>query len=81
VDFWVEVASGYVFPGEEIVAVVDWRTGKHLPANREFLSCARAHDILVEDGKGLARSMLVTRDKVFLLSPNVRTIAKHLSRT
>lgn len=59
---------------EDIVAILDWRTGRESSGNREMVSCARAHGSLVEDGAGAAKSLVVTRDRVYLARASPRAL-------
>lgn len=62
---------------DEIVAVLDWTRARESPSNREFLSYARAHGLLVEES-GAHRSLVVTTDKVFLASVSAATLQRRL---
>ena len=63
---------------DEIVVVLDWKSGKESPGNREMVSYARAHGCLVGDPSGEAQSMVVTKDKVYLTRASAATLKARL---
>ncbi|HHY76677.1 MAG TPA: DUF370 domain-containing protein [Firmicutes bacterium] len=77
---WIPLDSGHVIHEGDIVAVIDWTQGKASRANRELVSYARAHGFLIEEGND-PKSLVLTRDKVFLLRASTRSIRKKMDRT
>lgn len=63
--------------GEEIVVVLDWSAGRLSAENREMVGYARAHGFLVEAG-GLPQSLVVTKDKLYLIQVTAATLRKRL---
>lgn len=61
----------------EIVAVLDWATGKDAPENRQMVGYARAHGFLVESAQP-PQSLVVTGRKLFLTAVSVATLRKRL---
>ncbi|QUL97838.1 MAG: hypothetical protein IMF26_07005 [Candidatus Fermentithermobacillus carboniphilus] len=76
-SYWVDLTGEKVVVASEIVLVLDWTTGKDLPINREFVSHARACGLMVP-GEIPQKSLLVTRDRVYLLPVSTRTIERHM---
>ena len=62
---------------EDIVAILDWASGKESKDNRELVSYARAHGFLSEESED-AKSLVVARDKVFLLRASAPTLRRQL---
>lgn len=78
---WIDVGSENVIFVDDIVAVVDWISGRMSQSNRELVGYARAHGFLIEDGDSPKASLLVTKDKVLLLAASTGSIRKKLDRT
>jgi hypothetical protein len=62
----------------DIIAVLDWKSGKESGANREVVSYARAHGFLVEDGGEAPRSLVIAQDKVYLTRAFARRLRSWL---
>lgn len=65
----------------DIVAVIDWVSGRMSQENREFVGYARSHGFLIEEEEGPKASLVITRDKVLLLPVSAKSIRKKLDRT
>ncbi|HHX28823.1 MAG: hypothetical protein ACOX5Q_08570 [Bacillota bacterium] len=78
---WIELGPENVIHAGDIIAVIDWTHGKTIGANRELVGYARAHEFLVEDSGEQKASLVIARDRVFLLKASTRSIRKKLDRT
>ncbi len=77
---WIPLGSKKVIYAGDVVAAIDWTQGKASGANRELVGYARAHGFLSEDGSEPG-SLLITKDRVFLLKASQKSIRKKLDRT
>lgn len=66
---------------EDVLLVLDWTRAGSRPANRELVGSARARDSLVEDKQGKKLSLVITKDKMYLLSASSARIRNKLDRT
>ena len=48
---WIDTGSENVIFISDIVAIVDWVSGRNSQYNRELVGYARAHGLLFEEGR------------------------------
>ncbi len=78
---WIELGPENVIASGDIIAVIDWTQAKARRVNRELVSYARAHGFLTEDPREPKASLVIAKDRLFLLKASAGSIRKKLDRT
>lgn len=71
------MGPGLVVGAAEVVMILDWQSGRESTENRQMVSYARAHGLLVDAG-GPPQSLVVTKEKLFLTPVTAATLGKRL---
>jgi hypothetical protein len=78
---WIELGQENVIASGDIIAVIDWTQAKAGRVNRELVGYARAHGFLTEDAREPKVSLVIAKDRLFLLKSSAGSIRKKLDRT
>lgn len=78
---WIDTGSENVIFISDIVAIVDWVSGRNSQYNRELVGYARAHGLLFEEGEGNKATLVIAKDRILLLRASSKSIRKKLDRT
>jgi hypothetical protein len=73
----IHISDDVVLKRNEIIALLDVSTGQVLKQNVEFIKNARAHNRIIH-ASSKPRTMLLTGNRIYMLSISTKTAAKIL---